>query len=130
MTHGQADQGVISLGTGKHGKNADLVSPVAPRNPAKKETRKHNEKIMLTIVVDKSWLSQCTRNYFKVLLSHGRLFTASWTVACQTPLFMGFSRQETGVGNHFLLQGIFLTQESIQGLPHCNQILYNLSHFY
>jgi len=25
---------------------------------------------------------------------------------------MGFSRQETGVGCHFLLQGIFLTRES------------------
>ena len=26
-----------------------------------------------------------------------------WTVACQAPLSMGFSRQETGVGCHFLL---------------------------
>ena len=24
----------------------------------------------------------------------GRLFTTLWTVACQAPLFMGFSRQE------------------------------------
>ena len=71
MTRGQADQGVISLGIGKHGKNADLMSQVAPRNPARKETKKHNEKIMLTIVVDKIWLSQCTRNYSKVLLSRG-----------------------------------------------------------
>ena len=30
-------------------------------------------------------------------------------------------------GNHSLLQGIFLTQESNLGLPHCRQILY-LSH--
>jgi len=28
------------------------------------------------------------------LLSHVRLFATSWTVACQTPLSMGFSRQE------------------------------------
>ena len=28
----------------------------------------------------------------------------------QTPLFMGFSRKNTGVGCHFLLQGIFLTR--------------------
>ena len=27
-----------------------------------------------------------------------------------------------------LLQGIFLTQESNMGLPHCRQILYHLSH--
>ena len=26
-----------------------------------------------------------------------------WTVACQAPLSMGFSRKETGVGCHFLL---------------------------
>ena len=31
-------------------------------------------------------------------------------------------------GCHFLLQGIFPTQESNPGLPHCRQILYHLSH--
>ena len=35
--------------------------------------------------------------------------------------------QNTGVGNHFLLQGIFLTQVSKPGLLHCRQILYCLS---
>ena len=29
---------------------------------------------------------------------------------------------------HFLLQGIFPTQESNPGLPHCRQTLYRLSH--
>ena len=33
-----------------------------------------------------------------------------WTTACQAPLSMGFPRQNTGVGWHFLLQGIFPTQ--------------------
>ena len=33
-----------------------------------------------------------------------------------------------GVGCHFLLQGIFLTQGSNSGLLHCRQILYCLSH--
>ena len=36
--------------------------------------------------------------------------TIPWAVACQAPLSMGFFRQDTGVGCHFLLQGIFLTQ--------------------
>ena len=36
--------------------------------------------------------------------------------------------QNTGVGSLFLLQGIFPTQESNSGLPHCRQILYQLSH--
>ena len=36
--------------------------------------------------------------------------------------------KNTGVGCHFLLQGIFLTQELNPGLPHCRQILHCLSH--
>ena len=32
------------------------------------------------------------------------------------------------MGCHFLLQGIFLTQGSNLGLPHCVQTLYHLSH--
>ena len=34
-------------------------------------------------------------------LSHVRLFTATWTVACQTPLPIGFSRQEYWSGVPF-----------------------------
>ena len=36
--------------------------------------------------------------------------------------------QSTGVGSLSLLQRIFLTQESNQGLLHCKQILYQLSY--
>ena len=36
--------------------------------------------------------------------------------------------QNTGVGSLSLLQGIFPTQGSKSGLPHCRQILYQLSH--
>ena len=36
--------------------------------------------------------------------------------------------KNTGVGSLSLLQGNFLTQESNQGLLHCRQILYQLSH--
>ena len=35
---------------------------------------------------------------------------------------------DTGVGSLSLLQGILLTQESNRGLPHCRQILYQLSY--
>ena len=43
---------------------------------------------------------------------------------------MEFSRPElpTGVGNVSFLQGIFPTQGLNPGLPHCGQILYQLSH--
>ena len=34
-------------------------------------------------------------------LSHVRLFTATWTVACQAPLSIGFSRQEYWSGVPF-----------------------------
>ena len=36
--------------------------------------------------------------------------------------------QNTGAGSRSLLQGMFLTQGSSPGLPHCRQILYQLSH--
>ena len=41
-----------------------------------------------------------------------RLFVTQWTIVHQAPLSMGFSRQGywSGLGCHFLLQGIFLTQ--------------------
>ena len=36
--------------------------------------------------------------------------------------------QNTIAGSHFLLQGIFPTQISNSGRPHCRRILYQLSH--
>ena len=97
-----------------------------------------------------------------------QLFATPWTVACQVPLSMEFSRQEywcgqpfpspgdvrnpgikprsptlqadsllsepsgkpknTRMGSPSLLQGIFPTQESDQGLLRCRQILYQLSY--
>ena len=64
------------------------------------------------------------------LLSRVRLFATPWTVACQAPLSMGFSRQEywSGLSLQWKIQGIFPTQGSNQDLPHCRQTLYPLSH--
>ena len=39
-----------------------------------------------------------------------------------------FLGKSTGVGCHFLLQGLFLTQGANPGLPHCRQMLYCVSH--
>ena len=47
-----------------------------------------------------------------------QLFVTPWTVACQAPLPMGFSRREHWSGLHFLLQGIFPTQGWNPGLLH------------
>ena len=45
------------------------------------------------------------------------------TIACQAPLWDSPGKN-TGVGCHFLLQGIFATQESNLGLLHCRQNTY------
>ena len=47
--------------------------------------------------------------------------TQSYPTLCDSP------GQNTGVGSLSLLQGIFPTQESNPGLPHCGRILYQLS---
>ena len=51
-----------------------------------------------------------------------------WTVAYHAPPSVGFPGKNTGVGCHFLLQGIVPTQGSNPSLPHCRQTLYLLSH--
>ena len=61
------------------------------------------------------------------LLSRVQLFVTPWTVACILRPW-DFLGKSTGVGCHFLLQGIFPTQGSNPGLPHCRQTLYHLSH--
>ena len=52
------------------------------------------------------------------LLSHVRLFVTPWNSPGQNIV----------VGSLSLLQGIFPTQGSNPGFPHCRQILYQLSH--
>jgi hypothetical protein len=41
---------------------------------------------------------------------------------------MGSLGKNTGVGSLSLLQGVFPTQGSNPGLPHCRQVLYDPSH--
>ena len=63
--------------------------------------------------------------------SHVRLSATLWTVAWQAPLFMGLSGKNTGVGYHFLLQGIFSAEgldPHLLCLLHCSRILYMLNH--
>ena len=58
------------------------------------------------------------------LLSHVWLFAAPWTI--YSP--WNSPGQNTRVGSFPLLQGIFPTQGSNPGFPHCRQVLYQLSH--
>ena len=59
-------------------------------------------------------------------LNHVQLFMTPWTVAYQALPSMEFPGKNTGVGCHFLLQGIFPTQGLNPCLPHCRQMLYQL----
>ena len=52
-----------------------------------------------------------------------------WTRDHQAPLSMGFPGKNSGVRCPFLLQRIFLTQESYLGLAHCRQTFHCLSHW-
>ena len=54
-----------------------------------------------------------------------------WPHGLQSTRFLrpwDFPDKSTGVGCHFLLQGIFPTQGSNPGLLNCRQMLYHLSH--
>ena len=49
-----------------------------------------------------------------LLFDHSVMLVTPWTIAPQAPLSMDFPGKNTGVGCHFLLQGIFLTLEGIK----------------
>ena len=51
-----------------------------------------------------------------------------WTVATRLLCPWDFPGKSTGMGCHFLLQGIFPTQGSNPGFLHCKQMLYSLGH--
>ena len=82
------------------------------------------------VTVDKSFL-ESNMVIFKVKvksLSRVQLFATPWTVAYSLLSLWNFLSKNTGVGCHFLLQGIIPTQGSNPGLLHCRQTLYHLSH--
>ena len=58
--------------------------------------------------------------------SHSVLSDSWWPHGLYSP--WNSPGQNTGIGNHSLLQGIFPTQGSNPGLAHCRWILYQLSH--
>ena len=60
---------------------------------------------------------------------HFQLFETPWTIACQAPLYMEFSRQEylEWIPIPFSKE-IFPTQGSNAGLLHWRQIFSHLSH--
>ena len=57
-----------------------------------------------------------------------RTLATLWTIACQALCPWDFPGKNTRVSCHALLQGIFPTQGSNPGLPHCRWILYHPNH--
>ena len=72
---------------------------------------------------------QATPNTGHVLVAQ-RCLTLRSPTGCSLlgPLSMDSPGKNTGVGSHFLLQGIFPTPGWNPGLLDCRQILYRLSH--
>ena len=60
--------------------------------------------------------------------SHSVFSDSLWPHGLYSPSPWNSPGQNTGVGSLSLLQGIFTTQGSNPGLPHCRCILYQLSH--
>ena len=101
-------------------------------------TETHSRNRLSQIHISSSWLSVIKNSHsifepVKIiplqclsaqLLSRVQLFAIPWTVAYQAPVSMGFPRQEYWSGLHFLLHGIFPTQELNLSLLRYGQILY------
>ena len=80
------------------------------------------------------WVIFAMLHFYPNLLKRSKSESESWSVISNS---LGSHRlyspwnspgQNTGVGSLSLLQGIFLTQGSNPGLPHCGWIIYQLSH--
>ena len=69
--------------------------------------------------------------YVVVVVKVSVVYDSLWPhglLTCQAPRPLNSPGSNTGVGWHFLLRGIFLTQGLNLSLLHCRQILYHLNH--
>ena len=57
---------------------------------------------LLSHLIHIEYLNSTWNNYFSFSRQNCASFVIPWTVACQAPLSMGFSRQEYWIGCHFL----------------------------
>ena len=93
---------------------------------------KYNFRSIIAFQIFISCVCYCTENMtmnaLRSLLSENRSVVSNSlrSHGLQSP--RNSPGQNTGVGSLSLLQGIFPTQGSNPGLPHCREILYQLSH--
>ena len=74
-----------------------------------------------TLSLDFLYYGMCVLSCF----IHVQLFVTPWTVTCQAPLTMGFSRQEDWSGLPYPPPGDLPDPGSNPHLLHCRQILYH-----
>ena len=89
-------------------------------------TKEESEKFGLKLNIQKTEIMASGSISSVQSFSRVRLFVTSWTAAHQARPWNAPGKS-TGVGCHFLLQGIFLTQGSNPGLPHFRWTFYQLS---
>ena len=87
----------------------------------RKKTLKHL-KVKVAKLCSTFFFLQLLNLIFNCIVTSVELFVSPWTIQS-----MEFFSQHTGVGSLSFLQGAFLIQGSNPGLPHCRQILYQLS---
>ena len=85
----------------------------------------------VSCIAGRFFTSWATREVIRLSVSVGRLVVPNSLQpnGLQPTRFLcpwDFPVKDTGVGCHFLLQGVFPTQGSNPGLLHCRQILYRL----
>ena len=78
-------------------RNHEKCGPSSPIPQAGRQLTSRGRDAQLMLAVDR-WMSTCLQAQ---LLSRVQLFTTPWTVACQAPLSMGFSRQGSWSGLPF-----------------------------
>ena len=88
-------------------------------------TQSHFSDLTVRELDELEWLKMSSTRGVKVKVTQ-----LCWTLCNPHGLYSPWNSpgQYTGVGSLSLLQGIFPTQGSNPGLPHCRWILYQLSH--
>ena len=87
------------------------------------------ENIYKQCIWQRANIENTQRNYaiwHQLKVSHSVVSDCLWPHGLLCP--WDFPGKNTGVGGHFLLQQIFLTQGSNPDLLHCSQTLYQLNH--
>ena len=90
------------------------------------KVKEENEKFGLKLNVQKTKIIASGSISSVQSFNCVQLFMTPWTAAHQARPWNAPDKN-SGVGCHFFLQGIFLTQKLNPGLPHCGWTLYQLS---